>query len=62
MFKYVNEAISDEICANLHTFPEQKSEQWIKNLSKFLFYFVDILESEVFTEEDFGYLFLSLCK
>ena len=42
---------------NLHTYPDHKSEFWIKPGSKFLFNLVDILESKVFTD-----LFLSLQK
>ncbi len=43
--------------ANLHTFPEQKTEYWIKPGSKFLFYFVDILKGKCFYRGYFGYLF-----
>lgn len=45
MFKYANEAESNEICANLHLFQELTSED-----SKLWFYCVDTLESKVFTE------------
>ena len=50
MFKYANEASSTIICVILHTFPEQKSEHWIKLGSKFLFHFVHILDAQVFTQ------------
>ncbi len=36
MFEYANEALANEICTHLHTFPEQKSEYWIKPGSCFI--------------------------
>ncbi len=57
-FKYPNEALFHEICANLHTFLVQKSKHWMKSVSKFLFNFFDILESKVFTE---GILGIAVC-
>jgi len=33
----------------LHTFPEHKSEHWMKPGLKFLFHFVDISELNIFT-------------
>lgn len=38
---YANEAVFNEICANLHIFQEVKCELWMKSGSKWLFYFVD---------------------
>lgn len=59
MFKYANYALYNEICTHLHKsiIPEQKSKHWTKPGSKFLFHYVDILESKgIFP------LFLSLTK
>ncbi len=52
-FKYANESLFNEICANLHTFLVQKSKHWMMSVSKFLFNFFDI-ESKVFTEGILG--------
>ncbi len=49
----------NEICANLHKCL-QKSKHWMKSVSKFLFNFSDILESNVLTEGMLGISFLSL--
>lgn len=41
----------------MHTFPEQKSEHWIKPGFKFLFHFVYVLEFKVFLEGILGVCF-----
>ena len=43
MFEYANEALCNEICADLHKRKELKSEHWIKPVLFFYFHFVDIL-------------------
>ncbi len=45
MFKYANDALSNYICTNLHTFWEQKCEHWIKPGSKFLVHIDDLFLS-----------------
>lgn len=45
MFEYANESLSNYICTNLHSFPEQKSGHWIKAGSKLWFYTEDLFLS-----------------
>ncbi len=55
MFKYANDALSNLMCANLHTFPEQKYLHSINPGSKFLFHLVYILKD--FTQGIFNISF-----
>ncbi len=56
-FKYL---LFNEICTNFHNFLVQKSKHWMKSVSKFLFIFFDILESNVFTKGILGISFMSI--
>jgi len=47
MFKYATEALSNDICTNLHNFQKRNLK---KSGSKVLFHFVYILEAKLFTD------------